>query len=71
MSQKKLNKKERKSIIIENLKESIAKGGNGDVINKLKEILKNVENDTHTIDKRRGRKPKPKSEVENNNLNTN
>jgi glutamine amidotransferase PdxT len=52
----------RKKEIIENLEGAIARGGESDAITKLKVILENVKNDTHTIAKRKGRTPKPKEE---------
>lgn len=58
MEKQKLTKKERKALIIQNLKETIAKGGELNTIDTLKKILKNVENDTHVVEKKRGRRPK-------------
>lgn len=53
---KKLSKKARKQEIIDNLKHTIEMGGNPINIDKLKEILKAVEEDTHIVKKRPGRR---------------
>ena len=59
---RKLSKKARKEQIIENLKRSIQLGGNSATIEKLKEILESIENDTFVsqFKKRAKRKPKKK-----------
>ena len=59
---KKEDKKARKQQIIDNLKHTIAMGGNEQNIDKLKEILESVENDTFVSQykKRATRKPKVK-----------
>jgi|TARA_B100000085_G_scaffold283658_1_gene314825 hypothetical protein len=59
---RKLSKKARKEQIIENLKRSIEIGGNSETIEKLKEILESIENDTFVsqFKKRAKRKPKKK-----------
>ena len=59
---RKLSKKARKEQIIENLKRSIEIGGNPQTIEKLKEILESIENDTFVsqFKKRAKRKPKKK-----------
>ena len=59
---RKLSKKARKEQIIENLKGSIQLGGNSATIEKLKEILESIENDTFVsqFKKRAKRKPKKK-----------
>ena len=61
---RKLSKKARKEQIIENLTRSIELGGNSETIEKLKEILESVENDTFVSQykKRAKRKPKKKKE---------
>ena len=60
----KKKKKENLKNIIENLKHTISMGGNSVNIEKLKEILKNVEEGTHVIKKRPGRRGKPKKKDE-------
>ena len=59
---RKLSKKARKEQIIENLTRSIELGGNSETIEKLKEILESVQNDTFVsqFKKRAKRKPKKK-----------
>lgn len=59
---KKEEKKARKQQIIDNLKHTISMGGNAQNIDKLKEILESVENDTFVSQykKRATRKPKVK-----------
>jgi len=59
---RKLGKKARKQQIIENLTRSIELGGNTETIEKLKEILESVQNDTFVsqFKKRAKRKPKKK-----------
>ena len=59
---RKLSKKARKEQIIENLKRSIEIGGNSETIEKLKEILESIENDTFVsqFKKRAKRNPKKK-----------
>ena len=61
---RKLGKKARKQQIIENLTRSIELGGNSQTIEKLKEILESIENDTFVsqFKKRANRKPKKKKE---------
>jgi|TARA_B100000900_G_scaffold343176_1_gene306798 hypothetical protein len=61
---RKLGKKARKQQIIENLTRSIELGGNTETIEKLKEILESVQNDTFVsqFKKRAKRKPKKKKE---------
>ena len=61
---KKVDKKARKQQIIYNLKHTIAMGGNEQNIDKLKEILESVENDTFVSQykKRAKRKPLKKKE---------
>ena len=61
---RKLGKKARKQQIIENLTRSIELGGNSQTIEKLKEILESIENDTFVSEfkKRAKRKPKKKKE---------
>ena len=61
---RKLGKKARKQQIIENLTRSIELGGNSQTIDKLKEILESIENDTFVsqFKKRAKRKPKKKKE---------
>ena len=61
---RKLSKKARKQQIIENLTRSIKLGGNSQTIEKLKEILESIENDTFVsqFKKRAKRKPKKKKE---------
>ena len=61
---RKLGKKARKQQIIENLTRSIKLGGNSQTIEKLKEILESIENDTFVsqFKKRAKRKPKKKKE---------
>lgn len=61
---RKLSKKARKQQIIENLTRSIELGGNTETIEKLKEILESVQNDTFVsqFKKRAKRKPKKKKE---------
>lgn len=61
---RKLSKKARKEQIIENLTRSIELGGNSETIEKLKEILESVQNDTFVsqFKKRAKRKPKKKKE---------
>ena len=61
---RKLGKKARKEQIIENLTRSIELGGNAETIEKLKEILESVKNDTFVsqFKKRAKRKPKKKKE---------
>lgn len=61
---RKLSKKARKEQIIENLTRSIELGGNSETIEKLKEILESVKNDTFVsqFKKRAKRKPKKKKE---------
>tara|TARA_B100001287_G_C22314096_1_gene358586 strand:+ start:220 stop:417 length:198 start_codon:yes stop_codon:yes gene_type:complete len=61
---RKLGKKARKQQIIENLTRSIELGGNSQTIEKLKEILESIENDTFVsqFKKRAKRKPKKKKE---------
>ena len=61
---RKLGKKARKQQIIENLTRSIELGGNSHTIEKLKEILESIENDTFVsqFKKRAKRKPKKKKE---------
>jgi len=60
----KKKKKENLKQIIENLKHTISMGGNPVNIEKLKEILKNVEEGTHVIKKRPGRRGKPAKKKE-------
>jgi hypothetical protein len=52
----------RKKEIIENLEATLANKSNinSGIRKNLIKILENVKNDTHTIDKRKGRTPKPK-----------
>ena len=61
---RKWGKKARKEQIIENLTRSIELGGNAETIEKLKEILESVKNDTFVsqFKKRAKRKPKKKKE---------
>ena len=61
---RKLSKKARKEQIIENLTRSIELGGNSETIEKLKEILESVKNDTFVSQykKRAKRKPTKKKE---------
>ena len=61
---RKLSKKARKEQIIENLTRSIELGGNSETIERLKEILESVKNDTFVsqFKKRAKRKPKKKKE---------
>ena len=61
---RKLGKKARKQQIIDNLTRSIELGGNSETIEKLKEILESVQNDTFVsqFKKRAKRKPKKKKE---------
>ena len=61
---RKLSKKARKEQIIENLTRSIELGGNSETIEKLKEILESVQNDTFVSQykKRAKRKPAKKKE---------
>jgi len=61
---RKLGKKARKQQIIENLTRSIELGGNSETIEKLKQILESVQNDTFVSQykKRAKRKPKKKKE---------
>ena len=61
---RKLGKKARKQQIIENLTRSIELGGNSQTIEKLKEILESVKNDTFVsqFKKRAKRKPIKKKE---------
>ena len=61
---RKLSKKARKEQIIENLTRSIELGGNPETIEKLKEILESIQNDTFVsqFKKRAKRKPKKKKE---------
>tara|TARA_B100001564_G_C20469505_1_gene591969 strand:+ start:100 stop:297 length:198 start_codon:yes stop_codon:yes gene_type:complete len=61
---RKLGKKARKQQIIENLTRSIELGGNSQTIEKLKEILESVQNDTFVsqFKKRAKRKPRKKKE---------
>ena len=61
---RKLSKKARKEQIIENLTRSIELGGNSETIEKLKEILESVQNDTFVSQykKRAKRKPTKKKE---------
>ena len=61
---RKLSKKARKEQIIENLTRSIELGGNSETIEKLKEILESVQNDTFVsqFKKRAKRKPRKKKE---------
>jgi|TARA_B100000768_G_C11223483_1_gene351682 hypothetical protein len=56
---RKLGKKARKKLIIENLKHTIEMGGNPINIAKLKEILESVENDTFVSQYKRRAKRKP------------
>jgi hypothetical protein len=60
----KKKKKDKSPEIIANLKHTISMGGNSVNIEKLKEILKNVEEGTHVIKKRPGRRGKPKKKEE-------
>lgn len=57
-----MTKEERTAEIISNLEGIIERGGNSDTIEKLKQTLERIKNGTHTIQKRRGRKPSRKSE---------
>ncbi|MDG1252231.1 MAG: hypothetical protein P8N56_00975 [Schleiferiaceae bacterium] len=57
-----MTKQERYNEVVENLKHTIAMGGNPINVAKLKEILANVENGTHVVKKRPGRKPSRKNE---------
>lgn len=57
-----MNKKQRTQEIISNLEGAIERGGEPNAIAKLKVILENVKNGTHSVQKRRGRKPSKKSE---------
>ena len=61
---RKLGKKARKQQIIENLTRSIELGGNSETIERLKEILESVKNDTFVsqFKKRAKRKPIKKKE---------
>ena len=61
---RKLGKKARKQQIIDNLTRSIELGGNSETIEKLKEILESVKNDTFVsqFKKRAKRKPIKKKE---------
>lgn len=61
---RKLGKKARKQQIIDNLTRSIELGGNTETIEKLKEILESVKNDTFVsqFKKRAKRKPIKKKE---------
>ena len=60
-----MTKKEKKRLeIIENLTRTIENGGNPTSIYKLKEILQSMKDGTFTIQKRRGRTPRKKSEKE-------
>ena len=56
---KKVSKKARKQQIIDNLKHTIEMGGNPINIDKLKEILESVENDTFVSQYKRRAKRKP------------
>jgi len=65
MSEKKKRTKEEKTTeIISNLEETIELGGNKETIAKLKSILENVKDGTHTIPKKRGRRPTNKKKKE-------
>ena len=61
---RKLGKKARKQQIIDNLTRSIELGGNTETIEKLKEILESIKNDTFVsqFKKRAKRKPIKKKE---------
>ena len=61
---RKLGKKARKQQIIDNLEHTISMGGNPENIDKLKEILESVKNDTFVSQykKRAKRKPTKKKE---------
>ena len=67
---KKVSKKARKEQIIENLKHTIEMGGNPINIDKLKEILESVENDTFVSQykKRAKRKPLKKKDKKDDNI---
>ncbi len=56
---KKVSKKTRKQQIIDNLKHTIEMGGNPINIDKLKEILESVENDTFVSQYKKRAKRKP------------
>tara|TARA_B100001057_G_scaffold385665_1_gene392419 strand:+ start:647 stop:877 length:231 start_codon:yes stop_codon:yes gene_type:complete len=58
----KKKKKDKSPEIIANLKHTISMGGNSVNIEKLKEILKAVEEGTHVVKKRPGRRKSRKQE---------
>lgn len=56
---KKIDKKARKQQIIENLTRSIELGGNSQTIEKLKETLESIQNDTFVSQYKKRAKRKP------------
>lgn len=55
-----MSREERLKEIVDNLERTIENGGDSASIDKLKRILENVKNGTHSVEKRRGRKPSKK-----------
>lgn len=62
----KMSREERLKEIVDNLEGAIERGGEPNAIAKLKVILENIKNGTHTVQKRRGRKPSKRGEEKPN-----
>jgi len=63
---KKIDKKVRKHQIIENLTRSIELGGNSQTIEKLKETLESIQNDTFVSQYKKRAKRKPTKKKDKN-----
>jgi hypothetical protein len=63
---KKIDKKVRKQQIIENLTRSIELGGNSQTIEKLKETLESIQNDTFVSQYKKRAKRKPTKKKDKN-----